>query len=368
LSHKLVLPLSNIFETRGGVPRFNQMLCLALDQLSPVLDLDVTVLSQDDALEHYEEAGRPWQHARFIPGHGQRGLALRTLRHCAAERPDLMLLGLLGMTPLGLLNRPWLRRGYGFIAHGVECWNEPRLSRRFSARRAAFAFAVSRDTQRQLAQATGIDHDTVHWLPNTLDPTFDVPAGDDPPPAEQGLELITVARLWAEERKKGVDHTLEALARLKDRHPQARFRIVGKGTDKPRLEELARSLGIADRVVFHQDIPDDELAGYYKRCALFVLPSGQEGFGIVFLEAMRFAKPCIGGNVGGTPEVVEDEQTGLLVPFGDVDALERGLDRLLSDGDLRRRMGIAGRKRLLTHFVFDRFRERLEGYLRELLK
>jgi glycosyltransferase involved in cell wall biosynthesis len=71
--------------------------------------------------------------------------------------------------------------------------------------------------------------------------------------------------------------------------------------------------------------------------------------------------------VGGTPEVVEDEQTGLLVPFGDVDALERALDRLLADGDLRRRMGIAGRQRLLTHFVFDRFRERLEGYLRELL-
>jgi glycosyltransferase involved in cell wall biosynthesis len=119
--------------------------------------------------------------------------------------------------------------------------------------------------------------------------------------------------------------------------------------------------------VFHQDISDDELAGYYKRCALFVLPSGQEGFGIVFLEAMRFAKPCIGGNVGGTPEVVEDGQTGLLVPFGDVDALERALDRLLADSALRKQMGIAGRRRLLTQFVFERFRARLEGYLRELL-
>ena len=90
MQRKLVLALSNIFETRGGIPRFNQMLCLALDQLAPQLGLQVTVLSQDDALEHYAEHGSPWRHATFVPGHGQRGLILRTLRHCMRERPDLL--------------------------------------------------------------------------------------------------------------------------------------------------------------------------------------------------------------------------------------------------------------------------------------
>ena len=122
---------------------------------------------------------------------------------------------------------------------------------------------------------------------------------------------------------KGVDHTLRAFARLAAAHPTAIHRIVGKGDDQPRLRELAASLGIADRVVFEQDLTDEELADRYRRCAVFVLPSGQEGFGIVFLEAMRFSKPCIGGDAGGTPDVIEDGETGLLVPYGDLEALTR---------------------------------------------
>jgi glycosyltransferase involved in cell wall biosynthesis len=362
VNRKALLVLSSLFETRGGIPRFNQMLCLALDRIGPAADLDVTVLSQDDRLDHYRVHGAPWRHARFVPGGGRVGLIHRALWHCVRERPDLMLVGLLGMAPLGALCRPWLRRGFGFVAHGAESWAEPRATRRWAARRARFIFAVSQDTGRALVRATGARAADVRLLPNTLDPSFEVPTADEPT-AERGLELLTVARLWAEERMKGVDHTLEAFARLAGRYPEARYRIVGKGSDKPRLQQLARSLGLADRVRFEEDVPDERLAGYYRDCAVFVMPSGQEGFGIVFLEAMRFAKPCIGGNAGGTPEVVVDGETGVLVPFGDVPALTRALDRLLGDPALRATLGRAGRRRLVEQFLFDRFEQRLAGYL-----
>jgi glycosyltransferase involved in cell wall biosynthesis len=164
-----------------------------------------------------------------------------------------------------------------------------------------------------------------------------------------------------------VDHALQAFARLAGRHPDTLFRIVGKGTDKPRLERLAVELGVGERVIFEEDLSDELLISRYRECSVFVLPSGQEGFGIVFLEAMRFGKPCVGGNAGGTPDVIVDGETGFLVPFGDSRALESSLDRLLSDDGLRERMGRAGRRRLEDQFTFERYRERLGGHLRRLL-
>jgi glycosyltransferase involved in cell wall biosynthesis len=166
---------------------------------------------------------------------------------------------------------------------------------------------------------------------------------------------------------KGVDHTLTALARVASRHPQARYRIVGKGSDKSRLQQLADSLGIGRRVIFEEDLSDTDLAERYRRCAAFVMPSGQEGFGIVFLEAMRYSKPCIGGDAGGTPDVIVDGETGYLVPFGDLNALEDRLDQLLAQPELRRRLGRAGRQRLIDEFTFDSFKARLGAYVEGLL-
>jgi phosphatidylinositol alpha-1,6-mannosyltransferase len=368
MSKRLLIVLSTVFKVRGGIPRFNRMLCLALDQLAPDLGYTGTVISQDDSLEDYRAAGTPWHHLEFVPGNGKRRLFWRSLRAAARRRPELMLVGLLGMTPVGVVCLPFLRRGFGFVAHGTEVWSEPRLSRRWSGRRARFAFAVSRHTATSLERSVGLPAAAIRRLPNTLDPVFEDLVQPGPGAREgESLELLTVARLWADERMKGVDHTLRAFAGIAERYPSAVYRIVGQGNDRPRLEALAASLGLGERVVFEAGITDRELAERYRDCSLFVLPSGQEGFGIVFLEAMRFAKPCIGGDAGGTPDVIVGDETGFLVPFGDVAAIETALDRLLGDAELRRRMGRAGRRRLEEEFCFERFRERVARYLRDYL-
>ncbi len=370
---KLAVVVSVMF-VRGGIPRFNQMLCLALDELAPELDLDVSVISQDDTVEDYRRHDRPWKHLTFIAGNGKAGVVRRALAYSMRERPELLLVGLLGMTPVGAICRPFVRRGFGFVVHGIECWpGHPQCERRWSRlaalRRASFALAVSRNTAEQLGRLSGIARERILILPNALEPQFERIADSSPPAADGGSaeELLTVSRLWAEEGMKGVDHTLSAVARLAGRYPRLRYRIVGNGSDKPRLVERARALGIHERVLFEEGVSDGALAEIYRRCSIFVLPSGQEGFGIVFLEAMRFAKPCIGGDAGGTPEVIDHGRTGLLVRHGDVDGLVAALDRLLADANLRASMGWAGRDRLLAEFGFDSFRRRLAGHLDQVL-
>ena len=367
MTRRVVAVLSTIFKVHGGIQRFNRTLCLALDELAGEMGFEGRVLSQDDSSLDYERAGAPWKRLAFVPGGGgPYALSLRTAAVCL-ERPDALIAGLLGMTPLALACRPLLRRGYGFVAYGTESWREPRISRRLAARRARFVFAISKDTAAALQRATGVAEHRVRWLPPALDPGLERLASSSAvaPAEEDRLELLTVSRLWAEELRKGVDHTLAAFSRLLARHPRALYRIVGKGSDKPRLQALAASLGLGDRVVFEEDLTDLELADRYRRCSVFVLPSGQEGFGIVFLEAMRFGRPCVGGRAGGAPEAVEDGRTGLLVDFLDAAGLEAALDRLLGDPGLRRRMGEAGRRRVAEDFTFERFRERLRNGLTE---
>jgi glycosyltransferase involved in cell wall biosynthesis len=368
MKRRIVLALSCVFSVRGGIPRFNQLFCRAVDELAPELGLQGSVASLLDRREDYLRSGAGWKRLEFVPGGGQLGFAVRVFFECVRSKTDALLIGHLGMTPLGLFAWPFLSRGYAFVAHGIEAWDERRFSRRFAARGARVIFVVSKHTGEALSKSTGVRADFLRCLPNALDPNFDFTRfsesnGQDGVPGE----LLTVSRLWAEEKLKGVDHTLTAFARIAERFPEVRYRIVGEGSDKPRLRNLAASLGIADRVFFEENLSDEELADRYRRCSLFVLPSGQEGFGIVFLEAMRYGKPCIGGAAGGTPEVIEDGVTGLLVPYGDVAALEAALVRLLESPELRRAMGRAGRERLLREFTYERFRDRLRGYLAEWL-
>ena len=111
--------------------------------------------------------------------------------------------------------------------------------------------------------------------------------------------ILTVARLDARERYKGVDQLIEAMPAVLQTVPAARLRIVGTGSDLPRLKELAARLGVADSVEFAGFVDDEHLRAAYRDCALFALTSSGEGFGIVFLEAMAHGKPCLGARAGG---------------------------------------------------------------------
>ncbi len=141
--------------------------------------------------------------------------------------------------------------------------------------------------------------------------------------------------------------------------PELYLVVVGEGDDRGRLERLAVEMGVAERVKFLAGLTQEELMACYARCDVFALPSRREGFGLVFLEAMAHGKPVVGGAHGGTPEIIEDGVTGLLVPHGDVEQLFGALEKLLTNEPLRRRMGHRARERVSESFLFEQFAGRL---------
>jgi rhamnosyl/mannosyltransferase len=168
-------------------------------------------------------------------------------------------------------------------------------------------------------------------------------------------ELLFVGRL---RYYKGVNYLLEALPLI----PGAHLTIVGTGPKEDEWKNLAKRLGLGERVRWMGDVPDDELAGYYEACDVFVLPCSErsEAFGAVQLEAMAAGKPVVSCDVNtGVAWVNQNEITGLVVPPKSSEALAGAIMRLLEDEALCRRMGGAARARVEKEFSVERMVEQV---------
>ncbi len=165
--------------------------------------------------------------------------------------------------------------------------------------------------------------------------------------------VLCVARLVP---KKGVDALIEAFALLRDRFPSRRLEIIGDGPLRAELARLAAQRGIADRVAFLGPRPREDVERAFDRCSIFVLPcriardGDRDGMPTVLLEAMARSVPVISTRVGGIPELVQHEQTGLLVAPDDPSGLARAIARLLDDPSLAHQLGINGRALVAERF------------------
>jgi glycosyltransferase involved in cell wall biosynthesis len=166
-------------------------------------------------------------------------------------------------------------------------------------------------------------------------------------------------------RMKGVEYFLDAAALLAPRFPEVRFLIVGDGAGRWELEAHAGRLGLAERVTFtgfRTDVPD-----LLPEAAISVLPSLSEGLSNSLLESMASGVPVVAARVGGNPEIVEHDVSGLLVPARDSAALAGAIGSLLQDPRLAARLGEAGRRRVTELFSMERSLSEVEGLYERLI-
>lgn len=299
-------------------------------------------------------------------GFGRNKAALVSYLLRAAPRIETLFVGHVNLAPLGLLLRlvrPHIR--YWVVAHGVEVWQPLRIHRRLALRWARGVLSVSAYTASQIVKAQNLDPRGVFVLPPALDPNFIVaPCEGNALPLPAGCHvLLTVGRLVSGEPGKGVDAVIRVLPDVLKDVPNLLYVVIGGGDLKPHLEELAQEGPAHDHVLFIGKLKLEQLRQYYSRSDIYVMPSRQEGFGVVFLEAMALGKPVIAGDCGGAPEIVHDGLTGFLVNPDDPDELAERLIRLLRDEGLRKRMGDAGRQHVEKNHTFPHFQERLTHIL-----
>jgi len=246
------------------------------------------------------------------------------------------------------------------ILNGVEVWKRLSVAEREAFRRADRLVAISAWSAARFRDAN----------PEFVDTPIEVcHLGLPSLIADSGVSLdartaLIVSRLTSEDRYKGHEALLRAWPAVRSRVPEARLVVVGDGDDRQRLELLAGRLGVAEAVRFEGRVGDVELQRWYQRCAFFVLPSTGEGFGLVYLEAMRAGKACL-ACTGAAQEIVEADQTGLILPDQQIERLSSAIIRLYSEPSLASRLGESGRNRWRERFTdvhfADRFRRLARG-------
>jgi glycosyltransferase involved in cell wall biosynthesis len=215
---------------------------------------------------------------------------------------------------------------------------------RLAVRRADVVVATSQYSRNRIVEAYGIPAGKIVIVPEPIDlRSWEKGAGEVAGALASPPAILTVAHMYP---RKNLGVLMEAYARLRDAGVPFQGWVVGEGPRRSGWERLKDSRDLGDRVTFLGTIPRGELVERYRRAAIFCLPSRQEGFGIVFLEAMACGKPVVAVRAAAVPETVVDGETGLLTDPDDPEALAQALFALLSDPDRRRAAGEAGRRRV----------------------
>jgi len=291
-------------------------------------------------------------------------LNARALGEALRFRPHVTLSMHIVTSPAGAAIRRALGARTLQYFHAEEIGARPRLAA-FAARHADVVIAVSSYTA-QLVRATGAPIARLAFVR----PGVDLPADPVPQPDARPT-CLTISRL--QERYKGHDVMVRALALVRAQVSDARWVVVGDGSLRPALEALAVSHGVRDAIDFLGEVSDAERDGWLRRSHLLAMPSrlpagglAGEGFGIVYLEAGAFSRPVVAGRVGGALDAVVDGVTGLLVdPTDPVDVAD-AITRLLGDGELAARLGRAGAERA-REFAWPRVARRVQDLLLEQL-
>jgi glycosyltransferase involved in cell wall biosynthesis len=183
-----------------------------------------------------------------------------------------------------------------------------------------------------------------------------------PGSSRDGQRLLFVGRL---NDQKGADHLVHALATMKT--PAATLDIVGDGPNREALKHLAQQLGVASRIRWHGQLSQSELPPLYQRAAAVVIPSIDEGLGLVAVEALLCETPVVAFDSGGLRDVIQHEKTGLLVKPGDRAALASALDNLLARDGRGSQLGRAGRLYALSAFAPESAARRYAEIYRRVL-
>jgi glycosyltransferase involved in cell wall biosynthesis len=360
------------FSAQGGLEKFNRAMMKSLYDLK----LDFKVHSLYDKPSEVNRDYLPIE--KFNGAFYNRYFSFfKTLFKILIRPSQIVLVGHVNLAPLILtikFFKPNLK--VVLMAHGIEMWQNVNGLKIKFLRSVDQIWAVSQFTKDMLLKDHPYLNGKIKIFPNTLDPFFPVlpPNEKNPKLLERyGLSkgekiVLTVARLSSSEGYKGYDRLVEVIGLLDDK--EVRYLIVGKydETELERIQKLAQEKEVLDQLYFCGYVSNDELIDHYQLADVFVMPSLQEGFGIVFIEALACGTPVIAGNLDGSVDALRNGELGTLVDPYDIHAIARAIERHFRDTENKSAANQKARiQKVHEYFGFNIFGKRLLDYLNEII-
>ncbi len=358
---KILFLVTDLANSKGGIQVFNNHLIKALAELGN--NLSVVSLNDSKSLNNAKCSFMPCGKYGYFK---KTAFIINTLRQIFSFKPDLILCGHINFSPFCLLLKTIFKAPYFTITHGIEAWRLRGL-KRLGLRCSLEILSVSRFTKNEiLKQLPHYGEDNIFILPNT----FDAEKFKPQPKPEYLMNklnikpddkiLLTIARLSKQEKYKGYDLVIMAMKEIVKEVPNAKYIIVGSGSDEERIKALISDNNLEDKVILNGFIPHEEIVDYYNLCDVFVMPSKAEGFGIVFLEALACGKPVIAGNIDGSGDALLDGELGFLVNPHNLSEIKAAIIKILKREAPESLLdGPYLRQRILEFFSFHKFKERV---------
>jgi phosphatidylinositol alpha-1,6-mannosyltransferase len=352
----VLLLATEIWRNPGGIQRYMKMLVTIMGMSADPPNI-VTLLDRESDLPIGVSGGS----VRCCEGAKWR-FCLEVLRLVKSGRIHTAIVGHVALLPVAWLfwRLGWIQN-YAVVLHGMEAWQRLPWVSRIAARNAAVVIATTHYTAREFC----FHNDLAHVKHVVIPLACTIRGLQRPQRMARQLRLLTVTRLSSFDVYKGVDTILLAVRRGRELGLNLSLEVIGDGDDRERLEGMSRVLDIRDAVRFRGSVSDVLLQEALRESHVFVLPSKKEGFGIAFLEAMASGLPCIGGNHGGVPEVIEHSESGFLIEYGDVEHMVFLLRALMESDALISEVSREARRRAET-FGFDAMAQSWQSLLRSL--
>ncbi|BDA71462.1 glycosyltransferase [Rivularia sp. IAM M-261] len=367
----------NLFNGKGGIQVYSAFFLQALQNLYPESQYDVFIKHDVRTSSDISYLSKTCFHfAGSYPQKVRTPLyASQIIGQGILKKPDLVITTHLNFAVAAY----WLKRltgtPYWAIAHGIDAWDIKNPALITALNHADKILCVSNFTRDILLKQQNLDPEKVSILFNTFDSdNFKISSKPAYLLARYNLKpdvpiILTVARLSKEEGYKGYDSILAALPTIRTCIPNAHYILVGKGNDRPRVEQIISELGLQDCVTLAGFIPDEELNDYYNLCDVFAMASKKEGFGIVYLESLACGKPTLGGNQDGAQDALCHGELGALVNPDDTEAIAQTLIQILQrnyPNPLLYQPQLL-RQKAIEKFGFEHFQKTLGSYLKHQL-
>ncbi|MEH2459388.1 glycosyltransferase [Nostoc sp.] len=357
-----------IFAHEGGIQSYIKDIFRAYLGLSQPDKAEVFLLRDSpESLNPFEDENLKFHYFKNqSPYLGRLQMAAALLKCLLQSRPQQVFCGHINLAVLiQTLCQP-LGIPYTVLTYGKEVWEPLKNQERRALTSAAGIWAISRYSRDRACVANGINPKMVQMMPCAIDGDKFTPGSKQPELGKKyGLTgakvLMTVARLWSGDIYKGVDVTIRALSQIAQVFPEVKYLVIGRGDDQPRLAQLAKDLGVSDRVVFAGFVATQELIEHYRLADAYIMPS-QEGFGIVYLEAMACGVPVLSGDDDGSADPLQDGKLGWRVPHRSSDAVAAACKEMLQ-GDDQRCDGEWLREQAIALFGIDAFQQHLQKIL-----